>query len=490
MPHVVCRFAIASLLAACAPAQQGPKQPNIVWILAEDQSDHFGVYGETLAKTPNVDSMAAEGVRFTRAFVTAPVCSPSRSALVTGMYQTTIGAHNHRSGRGDRKIRLPDDVEPLPAMLRRAGYYVSNGGFRGDGELVRGKTDYNFEYDPNLYDAADWSKRAPGQPFFAQVQLRGGKRRDQRTLEALEDVHTHGIQPDKVKLPPYYPDHPELRKDWAQYLESIENTDWEVGRILERLETEGLDDNTIVFFLTDHGVSHARGKQFLNEEGTRIPLVVRARGLVEPGMVREDLVAHIDVAASTLALAGIEIPAWMEGRPLFGPGARPRHYVVSARDRCDETVDRIRSVRTRHYRYVRNFVPERPHLQPNRYKDSKAILRAMHEMRSGAGLPEEMEAMFYEPRPEEELYDLRTDPWETTNLVEDPDHRDALEGMRGMLRDWIEETGDRGQRFETDAEYGSDMAVYLRGREASQTEILRRNIADVNAWRKARADGP
>ena len=477
---------VLALAVLTASSLAAADRPNIVWILSEDQSDHYGPYGEKLAKTPHLDKMAAAGATFTRAFVTAPVCSPSRSALITGMYQTTIGSHNHRSGRGELKIRLPGDVEPVPAILRRAGYYVTNGGYRDSADLVRGKTDYNFEYAEDLYDGADWTGRAEGQPFFAQVQLRGGKRRNQRTLARIEGVQTGGIDPEKVKLPPYYPDHPQLREDWAQYLESVEHVDWEVGRVLARLEREGVGSSTIVFFLTDHGVSHARGKQFLSEEGIKVPLIVRAPGRIEPGMVREDLVAHIDIAASTLAFAGIEIPGWMEGRPLFGPQARPRDYVVSARDRCDETVDRIRSVRTARFKYIRNFVPEWRHLQPNRYKDGKAIIQALHGLRAEGGLSGQLEQMFYGERPEEELYDLAEDPWEMRNLAGDSTHEKTLLEMRSILKRWIEDTGDRGQAFETAEEYDSDMAVYRRGQQGPQGQILERNIGDVEAWRKAR----
>ncbi|MDE0262181.1 MAG: sulfatase [Bryobacterales bacterium] len=481
----LCLLVIATALPTAA--QTASERPNIVWIFSEDQSDHYGPFQASLAKTPNIDRMALEGAKFTRAFVTAPVCSPSRSALITGMYQTTIGAHNHRSGRGELKIRLPGDVEPVPAVMRRAGYYVTNGRYGDDGKLSKGKTDYNFEFAADLYDGADWAGRAGGQPFFAQVQLRGGKRRNQRTLEPLKAVQTNGVDPKKVKLPPYYPDHPQIRKDWAQYLESIEHVDWEVGEILERLEREGVADNTVVFFLTDHGVSHARGKQFLSEEGTRVPLVVRAPGRIEPGLVREDLVAHIDVAASSLAFAGLDVPGWMEGRPLFGPHAEPREYVVSARDRCDETVDRIRSVRTERFRYIRNFVPERPHLQPNRYKDGKAVIQALHKLRADGALEPEIEAMFYGERPEEELYDLREDPWEMRNLAGDASHAATLAELRSILKEWIAQTGDHGQEFEDAARYGSDMDVYLRGQKGEQGEILRRNIADTEAWREARA---
>lgn len=479
MKRFLLALALSCFAAALAAAAE---KPNIVWIFAEDQSDHYGPYGETLAKTPNVDKLAAGGAKFTRAFVTAPVCSPSRSALVTGMYQTTIGAHNHRSGRGAIRIDLPGHVRLTPAILREAGYYVTNGRFQNDESLTKGKTDYNFEYPQNLYDGADWSGRAEGQPFFAQIQLRGGKYRNQRTLEKVDTVRTNGIDPRKVKLPPYYPDHPDLRKDWAQYLESIEHVDWEVGRIAARLEREGVAGNTVVFFLTDHGVSHARGKQFLTEEGIKVPLIVSAPGRVEPGLVREDLAAHIDVTASTLYFAGIEIPRWMEGRTLFGPDARPREYVVSARDRCDETVEHLRSVRTKRYKYIRNYLHQRPHLQPNRYKDSKAVIKRMRALREAGGLSPAVERMFYAPRPPEELYDLEEDPWERNNLADDAGAKDTLGELRGILDRWIRETGDRGRQLESAAVYDADMAVYAKGQKGEQGEILRRNIAQMKAW--------
>ncbi len=468
-------YFVGSLFAAA-------EKPNIVWIFAEDQSDHYGPYGETLAKTPNIDRLAAEGTKFTRAFVTAPVCSPSRSALVTGMHQTTIGAHNHRSGRGEIEIDLPGHVLLAPALMREAGYYVTNGRFNNDESLTKGKTDYNFEYPQDIYDGADWSDRADGRPFFAQIQLRGGKHRNQRTLEKVDTVHTSGIDPQKVKLPPYYPDHPDLRKDWAQYLESIEHVDWEVGRIMSRLEREDAAENTVVFFLTDHGVSHARGKQFLTEEGIKVPLIVRAPGRIEPGLVREDLVAHIDVTASSLYFAGIEIPKWMEGRTLFGPEAKPREYVVSARDRCDETVEHLRSVRTKRYKYIRNYLHHRPHLQPNRYKDGKAVIKRMHALHAAGKLSAAIDRIFYAPRAPEELYDLEEDPWEMNNLADDAGAKNILVELRGILDRWIRETGDKGRQPESEAVYDADMAVYARGRQGAQAEILRRNIAQMKAW--------
>lgn len=484
MPNVskTALFALASFLlvvSACSPAAESP--PNVLWIVVEDQSDHYGPYGETLAKTPNVDRLAAEGAKFANAFVTAPVCSPARSALITGMYQTTIGAHHHRSSRGEIKNELAADVHLIPELMKEAGYFVTNGRFvePGSDQLDTGKTDYNFVYPDDLYDGSDWSGRAPGQPFFAQVQLRGGKLRNQGALETRDDVHTNGIDPAEVTLPPYYPDDPVIRKDWAQYLESVEHVDWRVGRLLKRLEDEGVADNTIVVFFTDHGVSHARGKQFLYEEGIKIPLIISGPGIAA-GSTRDDLVAHIDIAATTLDLAGIAVPEAMQGRPLFGPGAEPREYVVSARDRCDETVEHMRSVRTDRYKYIRNYLPQRPHLQPNRYKDNKTIIKTIRRLHEEGKLNPHQERLFTVPRPEEELYNLDSDPHELTNLAGDPAHQETLEQLRQTLDEWVETGGDRGP--ESPEAYDSDMAVYLGSRTGEQRDILLKNIQTMKDW--------
>jgi len=476
--------AIALLMLPSASAA-AEARPNIVWIVVEDMSRPFGCYGETAIETPNVDRLAAEGALFTRAFVTAPVCSAARSALITGMYQTTIGAHQHRSGRGEVKLHRPDHVRLVPEMFHEAGYYVTNGSKLADeprlGAAARriAKTDYNFEFDASCYDGNDWAGRAEGQPFFAQIQLSGGKGRTKNT--------PHPIDPDDVKLPPYYPEHPVILDDWAQYLNSAMNTDIEVGRVLERLEQEGELDNTFVFFITDHGISHARGKQFLYEEGIRIPFVVRGPGIAA-GTVREDLVAHIDMAATSLALAGIAIPEYVESRPLFGPGARPRDYVVSARDRCDETVDRIRSVRTARYKYIHNFYPARPYLQPCAYKDKKEILIALREWFDAGRLNRDQMLIMAPIRPVEELYDLDADPNELNNLADRAEHQSTLAKLRGILDRWIEETGDRGQYLEPDAVYDSDMKVYVDGMRAGggwkveNAAVIEKNIQIMKQW--------
>jgi arylsulfatase A-like enzyme len=462
-----------SLALGVGTTAQESERPNIVWIVVEDMSCHFSYQGETTISTPNVDRLAAEGVVFDRAYITCPVCSPSRSAMITGMYQTTIGAHNHRSFRGEIKHELPDPVRTIPDIFREAGYYVCNGA--GSAAKKRGKTDYNFNYANTLYDGPNWGKRAEGQPFFAQFQLHGGKNRNANVPNPVDSAD--------VTLPPYYPDDPVLREDWAQYLNSVLFVDHEVGQIMDRLEQDGVADNTVVIFITDHGISHARGKQFLYEEGTRIPFIVWAPGRVRGGTVRDDFVAHIDMAATSLHFAGIPIPDYMEARTLFGGEADPRDYVVSARDRCDETVERIRSVRKGQFDYIRNFYPQRPHLQPNRYKDNKPILLRMREMYEAGDLEgHPAERLYTTPRPEEELYDLEIDPWELNNLADDPKYADTLAEMRGILDTWIAETGDKGQTPETDEVYDADMAAYLPGKKGEQGEILKRNIAQMKAW--------
>lgn len=453
------------------------KRPNILWIVAEDMSPHFGCYGETTIETPNVDKLAAEGVRFDKAFVTCPVCSPCRSALVAGMYQTSIGAHQHRSGRGTEKIYLPKHVRLTPRLFQQGGYYTCNGS--GTNTKRAGKTDYNFEWDKSVYDGADWSGRKDTKPFFAQIQLHGGKGRTLKTPRPVD--------PADVKLPPYYPDDPVIREDWAKYMNAVMNTDIQVGQIVKRLKEEGIYENTYIFFITDHGISHARGKQFLYEEGIRVPLVVRGPGL-KAGTVRRDMVEHIDLAATSLGLAGLKIPKWMQGRDFFAKDYKKRRYIVSARDRCDETVERIRCVRTDRYKYIRNFYPKRPHLQPCAYKDKKEILVALRRLHKEGKLNSIQMLLFAGERPVEELYDLQRDPWELHNLAGQDDQQKVLKRCRRMLAKWIEETGDRGEKPEPEAMYDSDMKVYVdgirkRGGEwIAHAQRIEANIALMKKW--------
>lgn len=486
------RFFTVVLMAIIAHPDnaEAAGKPNVLWIIVDDMSANFSCYGETLISTPHVDQLAKEGTQFTHAFVTAPVCSPCRSALITGMYQTSIGAHHHRSGRGVEKIHLPQGVVPIPVLFQQAGYYtcigsgLPNTGRNGKkaGGKALGKTDYNFEWDEKMYDANDWADRQPGQPFFMQVQLAGGKLRggtdaSAKALSARAATEFgEATDPEKVTLPPYYPRDPVLLRDWAAYLDSVRYTDEHLGKVIARLEKENLLDDTLVIFMTDHGISHARGKQFLYDEGTHVPLVVCGPGIPR-GAVRNDLVEHIDLAAISLAAAGIPIPATMQAKNVFAKDYHPRDAVFAARDRCDETVERLRSVRTDRFLYIRNFYPQRPHLQPNAYKDGKAIVQALRSLHDAGKLDPLPEQLLFSPtRPPEELYEWTTDRRQVRNLADDPALQTTLDDMRKRLDRWIVDTHDHGP--ESDAMYDSDMAVYV-GKGNQQVE---ENIALMKKW--------
>lgn len=475
--------------------------PNILWFVVDDMSPHFSCYGETLIQTPAVDKLAVEGTKFTRAYVTAPVCSACRSALITGMYQTTIGAHHHRSGRGEIKIHLPEGVRPVPELFQKAGYFTcigsglpdadhrgvafgaEKGRKKGGGGSRLGKTDYNFEWDAKMYDSHDWAGRGE-KPFFMQVQLHGGKLREgdekaratfqQRVISELGSA----TDPQKVTLPPYYPRDPVLLEDWALYLDAVRLTDQHVGRVIARLEQEGLLENTLIIFMTDHGISHARGKQFLYDEGTHVPFVVRGPGIAR-GAVRTDLIEHIDMAAISLAAAGLPIPAAMQGRDVFAKDHQPREAVFAARDRCDETIERLRSVRTDRFLYIRNFHPQRPHLQPNAYKDGKAIVQTLRGLHEAGKLPSVAEELLFSPtRPAEELYEYQGARFQVTNLAANPDFKAQLEAHRAKLDRWITSSADKGP--ESEAMYDSDMVEYLK----KPNPEVARNIALMKQWAK------
>lgn len=479
---------VPQLLATETPSSTLTR-PNILWVIVDDMSANFSCYGESQVETPHVDALARRGVLFTKAFVTAPVCSTCRSAFITGMYQTSIGAHHHRSGRGEKKIHLPDGIVPVPSLFQEAGYFTSLSGWPiQEGKL--GKSDYNFEWDTTIYDGSDWSQRADDQPFFAQIQLPGGKLREgtaSRVDAFRANIEQHFSQrsdPADVVLPPYYPRLPEILNNWADYLDTVRETDRVFGEIIERLRSHGDLDNTVIFFMTDHGISHARGKQFLYEEGIHVPLVIAGPN-VPAAIARTDLVEHVDIAATSLALAGIDVPDLMQAQDILSPDYQIRDAIFSARDRCDETVDHLRCVRTQRYKYIRNFLPHRPHLQPNAYKDNKAILIALRKANAAGELNELQASLFKPMRPPEELYDLDEDPFEINNLAEDPAHQQTLERMRRRLVQWMEDSGDQGREPEPMEMYDSDMAPYLsktRQKNPSRLAELEGNIKQMKDW--------
>ena len=472
--------------------------PNVLWFVIDDMSAHFSCYGEKSFETPAVDRLAKEGLLFTKAYATSPVCSTFRSSLRTGMYQNSIGSHHHRSGRGKHRIKLPGGVRPVPELFQKAGYFTCIGSgleeydFRSlpSPKQRRGKTDYNFDWDVEIYDSHDWAGRQKDQPFFMQVQLHGGKLRGASLsgYQALEKrmKEQFGMQPtphEQIPLPPYYPKDPVILRDWATYLDTVKITDWHVGQVMQRLENEGILENTLVVFFTDHGISHARGKQFLYDEGTHIPLIIRGPGIPK-GKKRDDLVEHIDIAALSLAAAGIEVPGKMEGSDVLDRNHQPKEAVFGARDRCGEAADRIRSVRTERYLYLKNFYPQRPHLMPSNYKDGKIIIQRLRQLHAEKKLDTLAEKLLFSPtRPPEELYLYGKDRWQTNNLANDPKHAKALVSMRKHLEQWIEKTGDTGP--ETPEVYVLETEDQMKSnRNAASRENYRKNSELYLRWAK------
>jgi N-sulfoglucosamine sulfohydrolase len=440
-------------LSSFAATFAAAPRPNILWLVAEDFGPHLGCYGAKEVSSPNLDRLASEGVRYTRFFTTAPVCSPSRSALMTGMYQTTIGAHNHRSHRDDG-FTLPSGVRVLTDWIRDAGYFTANVrefpapiAFKGTG-----KTDWNFTYTNaartnRSFDSDKWADLKSHQPFYAQVNFQETHRKFHAPKRA---------NPAKVELPPYYPDHPVVRADWAEYLDSATELDRKVGVVLKQLEKDGLADNTVVIFFGDNGQAHVRGKQFCYDSGLLVPLIIRwpksfpAPKNFKPGTVDPQLLEAIDLAPTTLEIAGQSKPAKMQGASFLGQRpAPPKQYVFGARDRCDETVFRFRTVRDAKYRYIRNFTPERPFLQANAYKEKQyPVWNLLKQLHAEGKLTPVQQTLCAPTMPAEELYDLENDPHEINNLASSPQHPEALKRLRGALEKWIEETNDQGKTLE------------------------------------------
>ena len=446
-------------MAAAAACSSRQERLNILWIFAEDFSPDLGCYGNELVHTPNLDRLAAEGVRYTQCVCTAPVCSAARSALMTGMFQTSIGAHHHRSHR-DHRHDLPEGVFTVTELFRQAGYHTSNCRKPAPGLQVGGKTDFNFHTD-KPFDGADWDERPAGAPFYSQVNFGETHRQFRRFEDAPVD-------PAEIHLAPYYPDHPVIREDIALYLDTAQHLDVKVGKVIQRLKDEGLYERTAIFFFGDHGQALHRGKQFLYEQGILVPLIIRIpegfRPVVfEPGTVDNRLVQHIDITATSLDLVGIEPPPGMQGQVFLGERAVPeRKYAYSARDRCGEAVDRIRCVRDKRWKLIRNFMPERPYAQKSYYKDANypalQVLRQLHAADELEGAPAQWMA---QRRPELELYDLESDPHEVNNLVEQAEHAGQLFLLREELDSWIEESNDHGREAEDalPAEYALNTMV-------------------------------
>lgn len=434
---------VVVVLVVCAEhsCAHDTTRPNIVWIIADDLSPDLGCYGTKAVSTPNIDRLAKQGTRFTHMFATSPVCSPSRTSLVTGSYQTTIGGHHHRTRL---KPILPLG-HTVMEVFHKKGYYVTNSGWPLKGKRG-GKTDYNFETNSKLFDGNDWRNRSDGQPFFSQIQVFEPHRR------FVKDTNTDRAQ--QLKFPPVYPDHPVTRADWANYLATVEVLDRKVGEVISRLKEDGLLESTMIFFFADHGRPHAWGKQWLYDGGLRIPLIIRWPKNFKAGVVDDRLLSMIDIAPTSLHAAGIDVPKFMQGLSFWDKQSPGREAVFAARDRCGDAVDRIRAIRSRDFKYIRNFMPERPYMQQSGYKTAQYPVITLFKVLHKKGELTDAQSRFMASiKPAEELYDLKNDPFELHNLANSDKHQEYLIQCRNKLSSWQKSTRDLGIHPEGDAEF-------------------------------------
>ncbi|MHC4435787.1 MAG: sulfatase-like hydrolase/transferase [Planctomycetota bacterium] len=429
-----------------ARVETSGKKPNILWITCEDTSPRLGCYGYDLAITPHLDKLASEGTRYTKAFATAPVCAPSRSCLVTGVYATSLGTQHLRS-----VVKLPEKIRCFPEYLRDAGYYCTN----------NYKKDYNF-IDVNVWDEsspqAHWRNRRDGQPFFSvfnftsthQGQINGSDEEfEEKYGSKLAPEERH--DPAEILLPPYYPDTEFVRKIWARYYDLITFMDKQVGELLAQLEADGLAENTIVFFYADHGLGIPRFKRTLYDSGLHIPLIVRFPGQYQhlspalPGETFDNLVSFVDFAPTVLSLVDLPIPDYMQGRAFLGSQSKPpRKYLFGASSRVDEAYEFSRCVRGERYKYIRNFFPHLPYIQPSQYCDQAEIMQELRRAVAEEELTPEQKLLWAPTKPIEELYDTLEDPHEINNLIDDPGKKAILRRLRKTLQSWMLQTRDTG----------------------------------------------
>ena len=406
------------LLGHCV-VLQAVERPNILWITAEDMSPTLGSYGDTYATTPNIDKLAKEGVLYSNAFANAPVCSPSRSCLITGCYPTSLSTQQMRSG-----FSIPKHMRGFPALLRDQGYFTTN----------NAKTDYNTANYKEIIEAswsensnsAHWRNRPESsQPFFSIFNLMTSHqsrsmvwpyeqfKKEIQSQILAEDIHV----PADVQLPPYYPDTPLIRREMARYYDCVTAMDIQVGIILKQLKNDNLKDNTIIFFFSDHGSGMPRHKRALLDSGMHVPLIIyfpkkwQHLSPSKPGSTTDSLVSFVDFASTILNLTGIPIPITMQGKPFLGPNATTkRRYVYGHRDRVDEVRDLARSVRDSRYLYIRNYMPHLGYNQSTAWPDKGEIRHEFYRIAEEKNMTPEQWHFARPNRPVEELYDCLKDP--------------------------------------------------------------------------------
>jgi len=435
------------ILAACSGSDPelpdsvpDMERPNILWISLEDLSPHLGCYGDTLAKSPVIDQLAAEGIRFTNVFTSAPVCAPCRSGIITGMNQTSIGTQHMRVSHTAQGLPTPYSavpppyVKPFTEYLRAAGYYCTN----------NKKNDYQFEtpvtaWDENGPDATYLNRPDKSQPFFAVFNFT-------ESHESKNWKKPKYTDPDDVIVPPYYPDTRVVRENIASLYDNIMTVDQKVAEVLSTLEESGEEDHTIVIFWTDHGDGLPRAKRWTYESGLKVPLIVRWPDRRYAGTMEERLISSIDFGPTTLSLAGVEVPKHMQGQAFLGKYAafEEREFVFGARDRFDESYDMVRTIRNDRYRYIRNYYPQLPYIVWVPYRDRMPIMQELIRLNLKDSLNDVQKLWMADSRPVEELYDCIDDPHNINNLASDPGYSGILKELREKLDDYMIRIGDMG----------------------------------------------
>ncbi len=424
-----------------------PKQPNILWITCEDMSPHLGSYGEKIAKTPNLDQLAKEGVRYCNVYSTAGVCSPSRAALITGMYQTSIGAQHMRTLQTPATQKyspvqsysavVPEQVKCFPEYLRKAGYYCTN----------NEKQDYQFIAPVTAWDEnsnkADWrGRKDKNQPFFSVINL-------MITHESqvfMRDNVPLEVDPKEVVVPPYLPDNDIIRKDIARFLTNVQTMDRQVGEIIQKLKDDGLYDNTIIFFYSDHGDGLPMSKRELYDRGLKVPMIVRYPHAVKGGTVDKQLISFVDLAPTVLSLSHIPVPAHLQGQAFLGDqrAKTPRKYIYAARDRMDTELDRVRAVSDGRFKYLKNYMPEKPYYQDIEFRLGQKGMKEILRLKDAGQLNETQMLWFRTSKPSEELFDTENDPYELKNLAGNPQYQAKLKELRAKHEEWVKQYGDKG----------------------------------------------
>ena len=446
-------FIFFSLTFLSAFSQEN--KPNIIWLVCEDQSaQFFPMYGDKTVSLPNLEQLADDSVLFENMHATTPVCAPARSAIITGMYPTTLGTHNMRAYNEGRKTnqpqlgipsyspKFPDYIKPFTVYLREAGYYCTN----------NNKQDYNFEITKSAWDQScrycqgkekeniHWRKRDKDQPFFAvfNFQITHESQIWNQQQELLLD-------PNEIEfIPPYFPDDPVIRQDMAINYSNLIRMDREVGKIISELKEQGLYDDAYIFFYSDHGGPFPRHKRAIYQTGTRVPFLVKFPKSINAGEKDDRLLSFVDLAPSVLKMSGIEIPQHMQGKPINEFSHKIlRDYLITASDRFDGQYDRIRAIQNKRFKLIRSFYLDKSHHLDIKYRKNMPMMQKLLELYLDGQLNQDQQ-MWFSQKDEYEFYDLQLDPFEMKNQINNPNYRDHIQLLKDELEKWMLNTDDLG----------------------------------------------